>query len=89
MKTFVVMHKTFVRGQGTMVEELSAFSTKAEAKNYIMNNDVILNEAVCKKTDDNFKEVVKPTAGERKFTSKDHGSIYKKIDTFYIREEVR
>ena len=37
MKTFVVMHKTFVRGQGTMVEELSAFSTKAEAKNYIMN----------------------------------------------------
>lgn len=87
MSTYVVMHRSFVRGQGTTVEPISVFDTKEQAKAYIRNTDIAVLGAVCKSTDVDFKDVFHVQSGERKITGKNYGSIYKKIDSFYIEKE--
>ena len=87
MNTYVVMHRYFVRGQGTTVESISVFDTKEQAKAYIRDTDIAVLGAVCKSTDVDFKDRFHAQSGERKITSKNYGSIYKKIDNFYISEE--
>lgn len=85
--SYVVMHRYFVRGQGTIVEPISVFDTKEQAKTYIRDTDMAVLGAVCKSTDVDLKDVFHVRSGERKITGKNYGSIYKKIDSFYISEE--
>lgn len=87
MSTYVVMHTYFVRGEGTYSEPISVFDTKEQAKAYIRDTDMTVLGAVCKSTDVDLKDVFHVRSGERKITGKNYGSIYKKIDTFTIREE--
>lgn len=88
MKAYVVMHRSYVHGQGAVVEPISVFDTKEQAKAYIVNSDMAVLGAVCKSTDVDLKDVSNTRSGMRKITGKNYGSIYKKIDNFYIEEEV-
>lgn len=87
MRTYEVRHRYFVRGQGTKNESIAVFETKEQAKAYIRDTNMAELGAVCKTTDVDLKDVFHVRSGERKITGKNEGSIYKKIDTFYIREE--
>lgn len=87
-KVYVVQHMYFERGKGTRSRMVCIFGTKEKAKEYIRDMDIFEVGTVCSPTDIDYKDVFHPRTGERNISSKNYGSIYKKTDTFYIREEV-